>query len=168
MKMRVSSGQPIVLPDTTGQGAWAAVAGTAKGFVYFYEAAGTTQFPNGFVGEAFVATSPDGGIVGGDADAGAFPGFTVGPNATDGRAVADDVGTGGNAGVGAALLYSDGPVKFVYVNADGAGHLGPYTVIPQGGGPGTMSITNFNGHFAISSYTPATHSAQVIETGICP
>ncbi len=67
-----------------------------------------------------------------------------------------------------ALVYDDGTVKFAYVNADGAGHQGPYTVIPQGGGAGAMSITNFDGRFAISSYTPATHSAQVIETGICP
>lgn len=31
-----------------------------------------------------------------------------------------------------------------------------------------MWMTNFNGNFTISNYDSATHSAQVIETGICP
>ena len=166
-------GQPIVLGDNLlGGASWAGVAGTAKGFVWFYDGQEqSAQFPNGFVGEAFVSTSTDGGIAGGDAGAvgaGTFPGFTFTPRPIDGRLVADDVGTGGGGGVGAALVYSDGSVKFAYVTADGAGHQGPYTAIPQGGGAGAMSITNFNGSFAISSYTPATNSAQVVATGICP
>jgi hypothetical protein len=165
-------GQPFIMANNLGAISWAGVAGTAKGFVYAYDGqSGTTQFPKGFIGEAFVSTSPDGGVgagVAGDAGVTTFPGFTFTNRAIDGRVVADDTGTGGSGGVGIALVYDDGTVKFAYVSADGAGHVGPYTVIPQGGGAGAMSIANFNGHFAISSYTPATHSAQVIETGICP
>jgi hypothetical protein len=165
-------GQPMVLANNLGAISWAGVAGTAKGFVYVYDGQQqSTQFPNGFVGEAFVSTSADGGVgvgVAGDGGVTTFPGFTFASRAIDGRAVADNIGTGGGAGVGLALVYDDTTVKFAYVGADGAGHLGPYTAIPQGGGAGAMSITNFNGNFAISSYTPATHSAQVIETGICP
>jgi hypothetical protein len=163
-------GQPIILANTLGENSWAGVAGTAKGFVYVYDGQyQSAQFPSGFVGEAFVSTSTDGGVGAGDAGVTTFPGFTFASRAIAGRVVADDIGTGGSAGVGVALVYDSGPVKFAYVNADGAGHQGPYTVIPQaGGGGGTMSITNFNGNFAISSYTSATNSAQVIETGICP
>jgi hypothetical protein len=162
-------GQPIIMANNLGAISWAGIAGTAKGFVYAYDQQqGSTQFPKGFVGEIFVSTSPDGGIAGGDADAGSFPGFNFTNRAIDGRLVADDIGTGGSAGVGMALVYDDSTVKFAYVNSDGAGHAGPYTVIPQGGGAGTMSITNYNGNFAISSYTHETNSAQVVETGICP
>ncbi len=137
-------GQPMVLANNLGAISWAGVAGTAKGFVYVYDGQQqSTQFPNGFVGEAFVSTSADGDVgVAGDGGVTTFPGFTFASRAIDGRAVADNIGTGGGAGVGLALVYDDTTVKFAYVSADGAGHLGPYT--------------------------PATHSAQVIETGICP
>ncbi len=165
-------GQPIILANNLGENSWAGVAGTAKGFVYVYDGQyGSAQFPSGFVGEAFVSTSTDGGVgvgVAGDAGVTTFPGFTFASRAIAGRVVGDDIGTGGSAGVGVALVYDGGPVKFAYVSADGAGHQGPYTVIPAGGGAGAMSIANFNGNFAISSYTPSTNSAQVIETGICP
>jgi hypothetical protein len=165
-------GQPFIMANNLGAISWASVAGTAKGFVYAYDCqAGSTQFPKGFIGEAFVSTSPDGGVgvgVAGDAGVTTFPGFTFTNRSIDGRLVADDIGTGGNAGVGMALVYDDSTVRFAYVSADGTGHQGPYTVIPHGGGAGTMSITNYNGNFAISSYTHETNSAQVIETGICP
>jgi hypothetical protein len=162
-------GQPFTLASKLGLPDWAGVAGTAQGFVFFYDGqAQTTQFPAGFVGEAFVSTAAGAGIVGGDAGTVTAPGFNFSGRAIDGRAVADDIGTGGSGGVGVALVYDGGAVKFAYVNADGAGHQGPYTVIPAGGGAGAMSITNFNGSFAISSYTPSTNSAQVIATGICP
>ena len=82
---------------------------------------------------------------------------------------------GGGGGVGVALLLDNGDVDFAYVNADGVGHQGPFQVFAgalilggAGGVPYPLSMTNFNGSFAMALYNNAMHSAQVIETGICP
>jgi hypothetical protein len=160
-------GSPTDLAGVYGEnGAWAGVAGTAQGFVYFYDQQGA----NALVGEAFVSTSPDGGIVGGDisgeAGIGEFPGFTLTPPATAARVIADDVGTGGHGGVGAALLTSGG-VTFVYVHADGVTHEGPVTVSSTAGGD-SIWMANLNGSFAVSFYDGSTNSTQVVASGICP
>jgi hypothetical protein len=141
------------------------VAGTAQGFVSFY-----TTFNQGVFGELFVSTAPDAGTVGAPADGGvgSFPAFTINGKFLDARAIADDVGTGGKGGVGLAVVVDSGAVSFAYVSADGVGHQGPYQVFAQGAGQGSMWMTNFNGSFVISNYDSATHSTQVIETGICP
>jgi hypothetical protein len=148
-----------------GNGAWVGVAGTAQGFVYFYD-----QVANSSIGEVFLSTSPDGGIVGGDisgeAGVGAFPGFSLMPPATAARVLADDVGTGGHGGVGAAFLTSGG-VSFVYVNADGATHEGPVTVSTSAGGD-SISMANLDGSFAVSFYDASTNSTRVVASGICP
>jgi hypothetical protein len=159
-------GTPILLaPQHAAAQGWASVAGTAQGFVSFYEGPTTVQ-------AVFVSTSPGaGGSAGaGSVDGGqaTFPGFALAASALDGRAVADSVGTGGKGGVGLALALTDGSVGFVYVNADGVGHQGPFRVFAQGGGPSAFSLTNLNGSFVISSYTPATNSTQIVATGICP
>jgi hypothetical protein len=142
---------------------WASVAGTAKGFVYFYGI-----IPGGRVGEVFISTSPDAGIVGGDISGegglGKFPGFSFNTPAVFGLAIADDVGTGGSGGVGVALDDGSG-VSFAYVNADGIGHQGPISVFPSAD---VMTMTNLNGSFAISAYRQAATSTQVVASGICP
>ena len=116
-------------------------------------------------------SAPDAGL----RDAGIYSTALTSPDpsaplakASDLRAISDDVGTGGQGGVGLALIFrASNGVYFAYLNSDGGGIQG-LSPSSCGGGPGTMSMTNFNGSFAISSYTAATHSAQVIETGICP
>jgi hypothetical protein len=158
-------GSPTNLFDEYGaNGSWASVAGTAQGFVYFYDDMVTPG-----VGEAFISTSPDAGIVGGDISGegglGKFPGFSSNTPALFGLAIADDVGTGGSGGVGVALIYSGGGVSFAYVNADGIGHQGPISVFPTAD---VMAMTNLNGSFAISAYSKAATSTQVVASGICP
>jgi hypothetical protein len=139
------------------------VAGTAKGFVYFYGI-----IPGARVGEVFISTSPDAGIVGGDISGegglGKFPGFSFNTPAVFGLAIADDVGTGGSGGVGVAL-YDGSGVSFAYVSADGIGHQGPISVFPSAN---AMTMTNLNGSFAISAYSQAATSTQVVASGICP
>jgi hypothetical protein len=150
--------------EYSANGSWASVAGTAKGFVYFYDNMVTPG-----VGEVFISTAPDAGIVGGDISGegglGKFPGFSFTPAALFGLAIADDVGTGGSGGVGVALIYSGSGVSFAYVNADGMGHQGPISVFPSAD---VMTMTNLNGSFAISAYSNAATSTQVVASGICP
>jgi hypothetical protein len=161
-------GKPIILASGSSidtQLAVLSVAGTAQGFVSFY-----TTVNQGVFGELFVSTAPDAGTVGAPADGGvgAFPAFTITGKFLEACAIADDVGTGGKGGVGLALVADTGAVSFAYVSADGVGHQGPYQVFAQGGGQDSMWMTNLNGNFAISNYNSTLHSAQVIETGICP
>lgn len=160
-------GNPIRLGQGDNNNVWTGVAGTAQGFVCLFNQAGQAAAT-----ALFVSTSPDAGIVGASASTdggiGTYPGFNLTGNFQDVRAISDNVGNGGKGGVGVALVTPSGGVSFAYVNADGLGHQGPSTVFPQGGGAGKMSMTNFNGSFVISTYTPATHSTQVIATGICP
>ncbi len=118
-------------------------------------------------------TSPDAGI--NDADAstdagvGTVAGFIFSGVVYDIRTIADNVGIGGKGGVEVALSFGDtNAVSFAYVSAEGTAHQGPYQVFAQGGGPGAMSMTNFNGSFVISTYNSLTNSTQVIATGICP
>jgi hypothetical protein len=166
-------GNPAALIATASSPNWVSVAGTAQGFAYFYD-----QETPASVGEVFVSTAEDAGIFDdaavGQADASALPGFSFSGEATAGRAIADDVGTGGFGGVGIALLYNNG-VSFAYVNADGVGHRGPDTVFAHTFDMGNtaavgdlFSITNLNGSFVLSLFSQATNSTQVAASGICP
>ena len=143
-----------------GMAGWAAVAGTTTGFVCSHY--GSTYAVVAFVPVSAGGANPEAGVSG--FSLASLPQYEY---ASDGRAIADDVGTGGGGGVGLALVLS-GRIDFVYVTADGAGMLGPSQLFATSGGVGSMSMTNFNGSFAISTYTNATHSAQVVATGICP
>jgi hypothetical protein len=148
------------LVAATGRGGWPAIAGTTKGFVCSFF--GTT-----YVNVLFVPVSA--GAVPADAGVSGFSLTSLPASSpSDGRAIADDVGTGGQGGVGLALVLMDGSIVFAYVNADGGGLLGPVPAFAIGGTAGAMSMTNFNGSFVLSTYSAATHSAQVVETGICP
>jgi hypothetical protein len=157
-------GGPLLLAKGDTNLAWTGIAGTAQGFVCFYNQVGQQA-----AAEVFVSTSPDGGLVGADGGAAsAFPGFTLPGKAVDIRTIADDVGKGGKGGVGVALVLDGGSVGFAYVSADGLGHQGPYQALAHGGGKSSVSMTNYNGSFAISAYSGATGSTQVVATGVCP
>jgi hypothetical protein len=150
---------------------------TAQGFVYFYDELGSGggggPGTTASVGEVFLSTSSDGGIVGGDISGeggvGAFPGFIFPAHANFGIAVADDVGTGGSGGVGVVLQYSGGTVGFAYVGVDGIEHQGPMLVL-NGAASGTVNValTNLNGSFAVSAFSKNFLSTQVVASGICP
>jgi hypothetical protein len=171
-------GSPTELvAEYNGDGAWVTVAGTAQGFVYFYDelgyGGGGGPGTTASVGEVFLSTSPDGGIVGGDISGeggvGAFPGFSFPAHANFGIAVADDVGTGGSGGVGVVLQYSGGTVGFAYVGADGIEHQGPFLVLSgASGGTVDVALTNLNGSFAVSAFSQSFLSTQVVASGICP
>jgi hypothetical protein len=137
---------------------WVTAGGTANGFVYIYDSG------NG-VAEVFVPTSADGGIVVPDGGPTGFSGFnfTGSIHAIDGHAINDD--TGGIGGVGVALLYSNG-VSFAYIDADGATHAGPSSVIAHTYVAGDqVNVTNFGGSFGVSLYSSATQSTQVAASG---
>jgi hypothetical protein len=160
---QVGSTINMIPSGPTQDTAWVTVAGTAQGFVYFYDNLG----PPGVI-EAFAATSGDAGVIepssdGGDG--GAFPGFsfTGAVRANAARAIGDD--TGGVGGVGVGLLYSNS-VSFAYVNPDGAGHQGPNTVFAHAYASGDkVSMTNFNGSFVVSLYDSAAHLTRVAASG---
>jgi hypothetical protein len=58
--------------------------------------------------------------------------------------------------VGVALLYATG-LSFAYVDANGATHVGPLSVIPHTYAAGDqIYITNFGGSFGLSLYSAAT------------
>lgn len=150
-------GTPRTL-TVTGNAGWQAVAGTANGFV--------SAFPGlQYVNVMRVPTS--GGSVAADAGVQGSSLTSLTMRTTDGRAIADDVGTGGKGGVGLALVVVDGRIAFVYVNSDGTIE-GPSQAFAAGGTVGAMSMTNFNGRFAISTYDSTAHAAQVVATGGCP
>ena len=163
-------GPRAIWPNTSFSGNLAAMAGTASGFFNIFN--GNSLVDVNFWPVSAAISAPDAGL----RDAGIYSTALTSPDpsaplakASDLRAISDDVGTGGQGGVGLALIFgASNGVYFAYLNSDGGGIQGPSPVFVSGGGPGTMSMTNFNGSFAISSYTAATHSAQVIETGICP
>jgi hypothetical protein len=151
-------GTPMLLTPS-GQQGWTGIAGTAKGFVCSF-------FGLQYVNVLFVPASA--GSVLADAGLSGFSLTSLTSRALDGRALADDVGTGGKGGVGLALVLADGSIAFAYVDADGSGIQGPAQAFAQGGALGTMSMTNFDGSFAVSTYSGATRSAQVVATGSCP
>jgi hypothetical protein len=160
-------GAPILLAHGDPNLPWTSIAGTAQGFVCFYDQAQQAA------GAVFVSTSPDAGIVGAtgyaDGGIGALPSFSLPGKIHDARTISDNVGTGGKGGIGVALVLDDGSVSFAYVNADGMGHQGPFKVFAKGGGGGgATSLTNFNGSFAIATYNSATNSTQIVASGICP
>jgi hypothetical protein len=150
-------GTPTLLTVTANAG-WQAVAGTAKGFV--------CAFPGlQYVAVMRVPTSGGAANVDGGVQGTSLTSLTM--RTTDGRAIADDVGAGGKGGVGLALVVVGGAVAFVYVNSDGTIE-GPSQAFATGGALGAMSMTNFNGRFAVSTYDSTAHAARVVATGGCP
>jgi hypothetical protein len=158
-------GTPMPFGPEDSSLAWSGIAGTAQGFVCFFDKTGQ-QATQAF----FVATSATGAVAGagGAGGAPAFPGFTLPGKAGDIRAVSDNIGSAARGGVGVALAFDTGTVGFAYVNADGVGHTGPYQALARGAAHSTVSLTTFNGMFVITAYTGAMHSAQIVASGICP
>ena len=152
-------GDTFALQKAPAQAKWVTSAGTAAGFLVFYDQSG--------IGETLVAVSPHGGVVApGSIDGGALPGFhfTGTKQAVFARAINDDVG--GAGGVGLAILYSDG-LAFAYVNADGLTRVGPASVISHAYGSTTttsdyINISNFAGSFALSLYSINEQKTRVV------
>jgi hypothetical protein len=140
---------------------WVTAGATANGFVYIYD--------NGSgVAEVFVPTSADAGIVLPDGGPTALSGFnfTGAIHAMNGHAINDD--TGGIGGVGVALLYTNG-VSFAYIDADGATHFGPSSILAHTYAAGDqVNMTNFGGSFGLSLYSAATQSTQIAASGCSP
>jgi hypothetical protein len=152
-------GSPVQIAPINNSIGWQTVAAVADGLVYLYS--------NGnAVSERFVAISGDAGAASLDASDAGLSGFTfAGIGALDVHAISDDVS--GPGGVGAAMLYPDG-LSFSYVDADGATHVGPSSVIAHTYAPGDVfNISNFRGSFVVSLYSAATQSTQVAASG-CP
>jgi hypothetical protein len=150
--------------ETTTSSTWVTLGGTKTGFVAFYDV-----YNGGGVGEVLVPVAADGGVPAaqtGDAGgAGTLPGFKFPGTkaAVYARAISDDVG--GVGGVGAALLYQDG-VAFVYVNADGATHVGPASLISHTySGGDYINVNNTGGSFGVSLFDHLAHSTQVLASG---
>jgi hypothetical protein len=84
----------------------------------------------------------------------------------NGHAINDD--TGGIGGVGVALLYTNG-VSFAYIDADGATHFGPSSILAHTYAAGDqVNMTNFGGSFGLSLYSAATQSTQIAASGCSP
>jgi hypothetical protein len=148
---------------------WAATAGTANGFVYFWDNPGVAYQGQSGVSEVFLPVSQDAGVLGqlpdGGADAASpFPTFTLpGQRAQQARVIAD--GVGGAGGAGAAIQYNWG-IDFVYVHADGVTHQGPTQVFAHQNASGDLvSMTNFAGSFVVSLYSELEHRTVVAATG---
>jgi hypothetical protein len=160
---QVGNSFEIVPASSKTSGNWVAVAGTSKGFVYFYD----KQSPAS-VNEVFLPTSGDAGVVGelsDGGDAGTFKTFSFSGavQANAARAIGDE--PGGAGGVGLALLYPSG-VSFAYVNADGVGHQGPTPLFAHNYAAGDeVSLTNLAGSFVVSLYDTTAHSTQVAASG---
>jgi hypothetical protein len=131
------------------------LAGTAQGFVGVYTYNAITK--GVFVPSSVFASTSDGGL----ADAGAFPTFTIpGNNALELRAVSDGVGTGGAGGVGVAQVFTSS-TSFTYVHADGVTFDGPVTVFAMApGNNSSVSVTNINGSFVVTLFSPLGSSMQ--------
>jgi hypothetical protein len=153
-------GSPLIVGSEQSRD-WVAVAGTENGLIAFYNdlGIGATFVPIGADGTVSAATS---------VDAGARPGFHFAgsKSALVGRAINDDVG--GVGGAGLALLYDTG-VSFAYVQADGSTHVGPGTVISHSYATGdVIEVTNFGGSFGVSLYSVQSHSTQMASTSSSP
>jgi hypothetical protein len=148
-------------------GAWVAMGGTSKGFVYFYDdpptsVGGVFVPPSGAAGTVDGFT--DGGFTGGK-DAGELSTFTFTGAVRAGGAIAVPDDMGGVGGVGVAIFRSNG-VSFAYVNADGMGHNGPNSVFGHTAAIGDrFSMTNFAGSFVVSLYSVGTKSTQAVASG---
>ena len=148
-------------------GSWVATAGTATGFVYFYD---NQSEANPGVTEAFLPVSPEAGVLGapdaGDgSDAGNTEPFATFNFPSSTRAIGANAVSDGTGGVGVALLYPQ-EVSFAYVEPDGMTYLGPGTVFShsQQGGD-IVWVTNFAGSFVVSLYSSANHQTLVAATG---
>jgi hypothetical protein len=143
---------------------WNAIAGTPKGFVYFY--------PNNSkdLEEVFLPTSGDASVVAAAPAAGPFSPTSVNPGsgyAQGGSACMDNVGPNATGGVGVAVFYDQGPT-FMYLNPDGTQPQSPTQVVAHSMATyDTLSVTSFNGRFLVSLRSSVAMSTQIFANG-CP
>ena len=152
-------GSPVSLPNSISSAYSVAVAGTSQGFVTIYE--GNSSSSQDSLLATFVsnAASGDAGV-----PVGATYAFPGGPPPRDILALG---GSSDGAGAGFAVLYPNGSVSFLYFGADGSPRGNPQTVLYQANPTGDgdeVQVTNFGGTFAVSLYSYATHSTQVVAT----
>jgi hypothetical protein len=143
---------------------WLAIAGTPKGFVYFYP-------DNSWdLKEVFLPTSGDAIVVDATPDAGSFSQTSVNPGGGQvyaDSACMDNVGPNATGGVGVVALYSQGPV-FAYLNPDGTQSQSPVQVVAHSyEGYDTLSVMSFNGRFLVSLWSNVARSTQIFANG-CP
>jgi hypothetical protein len=137
------------------------VGGTTKGFV-------TLSLNGNTAVGVYVPVAGSSSVLsdGGVPDAGVsslFTTFSYGSNGSNAKAISDD--TGGPGGAGIAVLESNG-VGFLYVPADGSKQYNSGTVLTSPNS-GWFSLTNYRGAFALSLYDSSKHSAQAVVSG-CP
>ena len=137
-------------------GGWVSVAGTADGFISFFNSSSTVY-------GVFAPTTGSNSVLadGGAPDAGPptakqFVSFSS--TVETGRAISDD--TGGAGGVGLGILESDGAL-FVYVTADTAKQYMLGTVISTALGS-QIAVTNYRGSFGVSLYLASTGATKVV------
>jgi hypothetical protein len=136
----------------------AAVGGAAAGFIGLWSSGSSIY-------SVLAPASADAGTIAVDGSVGGFsPSFSIPTNADLAQVISDD--TGGAGGIGIALRGSN-RVAFLYVQADGVTHLPVTTALPISVQMNTnaIAITNFGGSFGVSSYSPASHSTQMVTSG---
>jgi hypothetical protein len=161
-------GNPVGSPLQVGTYAtpWNAIAGTPKGFVYFYPSNSNSWD----LEEVFLPTSGDASVVAAAPDAGPFSPTSVNPGggqAHGGSACMDNVGPNATGGVGVAVFYDQGPT-FMYLNPDGTQPQSPTQVVAHSMATyDTLSVTSFNGRFLVSLWSNVASSTQIFANG-CP
>jgi hypothetical protein len=142
---------------------WNAIAGTPKGFVYFYANSYDLK-------EVFLPTSGDAIVVDATPDARSFSQTSVNlgsGKAWVGSACMDSVGPNATGGVGVVALYNGGPV-FAYLNPDGTQPQSSTQVVAHSLATyDTLSVTSFNGRFLVSLWSNVAMSTQIFANG-CP
>ncbi len=146
--------------SSAGASNWVTVGGASNGLAYLFDS------PLGISG-TFLPVTADGGPPplpdGGSYPSFVFPGMR---RAIVAHGIGDDK-VAGAGGAGAVILYND-EVDFVYVNAGGASHVGPSSVISHTYAAGDIvSGMNYGGSFGVSIYESATHQTQMAASG-CP
>jgi hypothetical protein len=74
-------------------------------------------------------------------------------------------GSSDGTGAGFAVLYPNGSVSFLYFGEDGSPRGQEQTVLYEAAsatGGDKVQVTNFGSTFAVSLYSYATHSTQVV------
>jgi hypothetical protein len=161
-------GNPVGSPLQVGTylTPWNAIAGTPKGFVYFY---GNSTLDRDLK-EVFLPTSGDAIVVDATRDAGSFSQTSVNPGggqAYVGSACMDNVGPNATGGVGVVAFYNQGPT-FMYLNPDGTQPQSPTQVVAHSMATyDTLSVTSFNGRFLVALTSSVAMSTQIFANG-CP
>jgi hypothetical protein len=160
-------GSPVSLQSTKYSTNFIAVAGTLDGFVTIYNghsSSGASALLATYVSNSASVSSSASGDAGVPLGATyAFPaGGTVGVTTGNGQTCGSSDGTG----AGFAVLYPNGSVSFLYFGDDGSPRGQEQTVLYElkAYDVDEVQVTNFGGTFAVSLYSYATHSTQVVAT----